>query len=637
MTDKAVLRQMAAALIEKNNGLREAQKDYERMSRLQFELPSPLREFEWVNPIISTAPYDALRGAKNALANLNEVWKVHPVSVLKALEEGMDDESRAARIKANEWEKVLEWNLQRASKRRASFRQNVVWSAGLYDECNAQLIHLPTQFKARGTIGNAREKAALRFGDWAVRMVDPKVVAVAYSDFMPERVVGFRTLTARQLVEFWKDRAASISRKIIDDPNYGETEFVEFDLVDYEQRYVWAVENGDLTCADQPGVTLLEPEPWLKDVNGDPVPFLPWISVAGGTELDAEPEFQRKPILFPVRQAEQWAISNIFGTILMSIAQSEAAAPVDVVTGPGSDKVRIDYRQPGGRLSLTALQRYERIKRAGLDDSLKEAYDRIEAAIRRSTVADVLVTGAPASTIEAGYAYNLQIQTALASLGSVKEIGERFYSRLGETMLLITHYTGGEMTGYGPDDKKYTIDSEDIDPDAIYLSVELKPDVPADRQQRIQGAATLVQTINYSPVAAMEFLGEQDPEGKLREWKVWQMDLADLQGKLDRMRAEESGRYQQDVMAAAQALLDQMMAASVPEVAGEGGAPGRLTPGGQMPGMRTPPGEEAMAGMPGIGGPMVNPAEGGMPPEGLAPGMSSPEEQTGEAAGIPLA
>lgn len=625
--DKAVIHQIAAQLIDANKTLREAQKDYERMSRLRYELPPPLRDFEWVNPIISTAPFDAIRGATRALSNLNEAWTIHPITVLKALGGDFEIDTKAAQNKATEWEYVLRWALDRASRRRAAFRSNVVWGSALYNEVNGQLIHLPTQFKARGTLGQPREKAALRFGEWAVRLVDPKVVAIGYSDYMPERGVGFRKLKARELVDFWKGRANEIAAKIQEDQGHAEMEYCEFDFVDYETRHVWAVLNGNETMADMEGVTILEPEPWLKDLEGEPVPFLPWISVAGGTELDAEPEYQRKPILFPVRQAEQWAIANIFGTIMMSMAQSEAAAPVDVIKGPGAEKVRVDYSQPGGKLALSALQTYERIKRQGLDDAMKEAYDRIDAAIRRSTVADVLVTGQPAPNIEAGYAYNIQIQTALASLGDVKEISERFYNRLAEAMLLVTHYTGGEMVGYDAKGNKYVIDSEDIDPSNIYISVEMKPDVPADRQQRIQGAATLVQVLNYDPGSAMEFLGETDPQGKLRAWKRWQLDLADLQGKLDRMRAVESGKYEQDVMTAAQLMIQQMQAQQ----------PEELPEGGEMPMERTPPGEEAMRGMPGIGGPMVNPAGGGISPEALAPGMSSPEEQTGEAAGVPLA
>lgn len=642
--EKPRLRELAAQTIAFNDGLREAQRDYERMARLKYDLPDPLRDFEWVNPVISTAPYDAIRGATRALSNLNEVPKVHPATILKALERGYDDRSRAAAEKANEWETVLLWNVGRAAKRRAAFRSSAIWSASLYNEINAQVIYLPTQFKARGIIGSPREKAALRMGDWAVRLVDPKTIAVSYSDYMAERVVGMRKITAQALVDFWGDRAAAIRKKILEDQNHATVEYAEFDSVDYEQRYCWAVEGGDITSAGDEGITILEPEPWLKDINGDPVPFLPWINVAGGTELDAEPEHQRKSILYPVRQAEQWAITNIFGTILMSLAQSEAAAPVDVFTGPGSEQVRQDYSKPGGRVNLTALQRYERIRRAGLDDNLKEVYDRIETAIRRSTVADILVTGSPAPNIEAAYAYNLQIQTALASLGDVKGIGEQFYEAFYERMLLICHYTGQQITGWSQQSKskdaqRYVIDSEDIDPQAIYIDVELKPDVPADRMQRIQGASQLVQTLQYSPAAAMEFLGEGDPEGKLHEWKLWQIDLADLQGKLDRLRAEASGKYEEDVQMAAQALLEQMQAQQAEEgMAGGGEAmPGEeLPPGGSPMTGRAMPGEEAMSGVPGVEGAPFDTNQGGMPAAFAAPGGTR-EEQSGEAAGIPLA
>jgi hypothetical protein len=640
--EKKRLRELAAQTIAFNDGLREAQRDYERMARLKYELPDPLRDFEWVNPVISTAPYDAIRGATRALSNLNEVPKVHPATVLKALKRGYDDQSRAAAEKANEWEQVLLWNVGRAAKRRAAFRSSAIWSASLYNEVNAQVIHLPTQFQARGAIGSGRKAAALRLGDWAVRLVDPKTIAVSYSDYMPERVVGMRKITAQGLVDFWGDKAAEIAKKIAEDQAHAVVEYAEFDSVDYDQRYCWAVEGGDITSATEEGITILPPDAWLRDLEGNPVPFLPWINVAGGTDLDAEPEHQRKSILYPVRQAEQWAITNIFGTILLSLAQSEAAAPVDIFTGPGSEQLQADYSKPGGRINLTALQRYERIRRAGLDDNIKEVYDRIETAIRRSTVADILVTGSPAPNIEAAYAYNLQIQTALASLGDVKGIGEQFYEAFYERMLLICHYTGKEITGWsqpskGKDAQRFVIDSEDIEPTAIYLSVELKADVPADRQQRIQSATQLVQSLQYSPSAAMEFLGEADPEGKLHQWKLWQIDLADLQGKLDRLRSEASGKYEQDVAQAAQAMLAQMQEAQAQEGMEEGGGPTEeMPPGGSPITGRAMPGEEAMSGVPGVEGEAFDVGQGGMPAAFAAPGATR-EQQTGEAAGIPLA
>ena len=107
-------------LVDSQKNLKEAQAAYERMSRMQYTLPSPLDEFDWVRPIISTAPYDALRGVKRALANLEESLSIDPITVVGVVGDGRDSE--AAKVEANDWETILLWQMQMASKRRAAMR-----------------------------------------------------------------------------------------------------------------------------------------------------------------------------------------------------------------------------------------------------------------------------------------------------------------------------------------------------------------------------------------------------------------------------------------------------------------------------------------------------------------------------------
>lgn len=606
INQKQRIRQVAQRMIERNANLRKAQYAYERMARLNYKLPDPIRDWEWIRPIISTAPYDALRGVTRALSNLDEKVNIHPACVLKALGGQATDSSQAARELANEWESILEWQSRRASKRRQAFRSSIVYSAALYHEVVGRLIHVPTQLELTGA-SESRSKAALRFGDWAIQLVDPKTVSIEYSEYMPERVVSAQVRIAQEIVDFWGDRASLIRDKIIEDPEHASMEYVEFDYTDIENRMVWAVEGSSETSVEQEGFMILEPEPWHKDLSGDPVPFIPWIAVAGGIDVDMAPEHQRKPLLYPVYQAEQWAINNIFGTILMSKALSEAGAPRDVIQGPGSDDVEIEYDGPAGRVNLTQFQQYERIQNLGLDPSLREVFDRLEGAIQRATVADVLVTGQPLSGEQAYASFQLQVQTAIASLGDFRDIGQSFYEQMYEKMLLMSHYLGKDIQGYGEDTKKYVIDSEKINPDALYIDVELTPDVPIDRMQRINAAIQLASSdLAYSPKRAMEMLGETDPEGAFREWKLWQLDLADFRGRLRGIEMEASGELEQAIMQAAQQIVEQEVA-QIQEI----GRQSRENP-------------EAMGGF----GEMANPADRTRPRGGV-PGVEGGGFDTG--------
>jgi len=619
---------MIQRMYDRDKGLRNAQLAYERHARLIYKLPSPLDKLDWVFPVITTAPYDALRGATRALSNLEHDLEINPVTVLGSLEEGISDASKSARERANEWEKTLKWCFGKAKKRRLTNQSDIVWSSVLYHEVIGQIINLPTQAKAGGLSGS-RKKAVFRLGDYALKLSDPKTVHVDYSDYMPERMANVTKKSAQEIVDFWGDAANDIAKKIKKNPEHAGEIYVEFDCVDYDERYVWAaIGNTEEAAIESDGIILFGPEPWLKVAGTqEQVPFLPWIAVAGGTNIDPLREYQRKPLLYGVWRAEKWAASNILSTILMSQAIAEANAPTNVIRGPGADDVEFDYTEPGTKVVLpNQYLTYERVRRAGLDDALKEAVANFEDQIRRSTVAEILVTGSPMGGVEAYAGYNLQIQQAIASLGDYKELGETFMERSYEQILLIAHYTGQDIVG---PNEKYTIRSEDINPEAIHLDVNLKVDVPTDRLQRANTAIMLAKPIDqgglgYSPIRAMRYLGETDPEGAISENKLYQLDMADMRGRLKRIEMEASGEIEQMAAQMAQQMIAQMMEQQQQQQ--QAGMP----PGGGGPGMTEMPG--GPPGIEGVEGQGFNPAMGGEPPATASPNATF-EGQMGQTRG----
>ena len=594
------IRKKAADMAARNVRLHEMQAKYEAMGRIQYQLPSPLSELEWIRPIIDTSPYDAKRGVKRALANLMMNINIHPITVMNAVEG--DDLSKAAKTKANEWETVLKWTMQKTAKRKAAFYDSVIDSSATYHEIVGQLVHIPTQFKLMGE-DNSRELAALRYGDWAIKLVNPQTVNVDYSDYMPERVCALNKKRAQEIVDFWGDKASAIRKKIDKNKDYAEEILIEVDYVDYENRMVWIIEENSELEGDE-GEIILGPEPWMT-WEGKPVPFLPWVAVAGGTDIDLAPEHQRQPLFYPVVQAEQWANANIAGTIGMSQAIATANAPEQVITSPrGEDGATVDYDEPGGVLRLLPGEVYQQLRKNQLDPAIMESYDRYRDAIKRATVADILVTGQPMGGVEAFAAYNLQVQIAISSLGDFKHLSERFYEDMIEKMLLLAYYSGSEISGYGDNLKKYVINSEDIDPKSIHIEVELKTDVPADRQQRVVTAATMARDLKVPSRVILTWLGESDPEGLQREWKKEQMFQAYFAGLLQKLQMAGSGELQQLMQQAQQgAQLAEMVSQQQAQQYSE-------------------------RGVPGVGGQEVNPAEGGMPPSMLAP-QATRELQSG--------
>ena len=598
--DKSRIRNEARMLMDSQSGLRDAQRDYEAMSRLDWKPPAPLSTFAWIRPRVSPAPYDALRGAVTAFSNFMPRFTVHPLTVCGATK-AKDDRSLEAKELANKWEHVFMWLLEDNLRRNPSFLADIVWSAVLYDEINGRPLHLPTQWKATKRDPGAREKASQRYGDYLCSIEDPKTVHVRYSSEMAEAVLGVTLRRARDIARIWNN--GEVAAKIKNKKDHADEFYVEFDWVDYERRYAWCVETPNPAEIEDKGITLFEPAPWLREG----VPLLPWINVAGGTKIDVAPEHQRKPLLYAVRQAQMWANSSIMGTIQMSQAIAEAAAPRNVVKGPGAEDVEIQYGEPGGRINLTPFQVYERIQQLGLDPQVQAAYATVEEAMKRSTTADVLVTGQPLGQNQPFAGYNLQVLQAIASLGRWRSLAERFIERWAEHTLLMCHYTGGEIVGYEKGDNPYIIDSEDIDPENLHIKVELTNDAPTDRVQRVTAAMNLSQSPNLqmSPRSLLEYLGVTDPEAEIGEWKRHQLDMADFRGRLQRIESIASGQLEQMAAQMAQGMIEQQMQ----EAQGQG----------PLPNNENPPGIQ------GVGGQGFNPAAGGMPPA-----MASPEGNTFE-------
>ena len=196
-------RELAASMFERDKFIKQDQAHYERMSNLEYSLPANLSKLPWIVPCISTSPNDSCRGVTRALSNLEESLDIDPVTVMKAVE-GDDEGVEAIRL-ANLWEKIMQWELGRSAKRKRNLRADIIWNAAVYDEVIMQLIHLPTQFKLSKP-SLARKRAALRFGDWAIRIADPQGVYVDYSDYMPERVLCVTVRTAQELLDLWGEK-----------------------------------------------------------------------------------------------------------------------------------------------------------------------------------------------------------------------------------------------------------------------------------------------------------------------------------------------------------------------------------------------------------------------------------------------
>jgi len=600
----------AKDLINNYVDLRRMQWEMDKIARLDWSLPSGMDD-EWIREVKTTAPHDAIRAAVRVLSALDERIKIDPFTIPGNLGE-------FARDIANQWEIALKWQMDKAVRRRAILRQDVVRSAVMYDEIVGQVIHLPTQIKAIKALGGTpnRQEAALRYGDFVINLRNPKNVYTKYSDYMLESVLYVTQKHIVELQDYWNNPKLE---KLINSGEVSE-DWILCDWSDYERHTVFAIPGRTLDVLADPDETeeaiMLMDEEWEYD-------FLPWACVVGGSQLESQPHHSRFPLLYGIYKADQWINTNIIGSLQISEAIAEAARPDVKRSGIRPESVEATYGEPGGSWDVPAGHDVEAMPDKGLDPALREAYDRFVFEMSQSTLPRVLVN-AEAGPDETFSGFNLRVQQAMASLMPYKFLSERWFEEAYRTMMYWGKVSGDGIKGYDENAFEYEIAAADIDPTRIYMSVELQQDVPIDRQQRVQTAIQISQNLKLPTRDVLEQLGETNPDEKIKQWMFEQFDMAYLQGIVQKIQFDSSNTIEQiiqQVQQAAQLQAQAQLAQQEQETQlGVGGA------GGQAP-----PENE------GLGGSGFDANQGGLPTDLAEPGATSAPQQTGiDAAGNPV-
>jgi len=602
--------EIARDLINEYADLRKMQIQTDQIARLEWSLPSGM-DAEWIREVKTTAPNDAIKAAVRVLSGLDERIKIDPFTIPGNFGE-------FSRDIANQWEMALKWQMDKAVRRRAVLRQDVVRSAVMYDEIVGQIVHLPTQIKAIEKLGgnSNRQRAALRYGDFVINLRNPKNVYTRYSDYMLESVLYVTNKKVNDIQIFWNNPEL----QALIDKDEASKDWLFFDWSDYNQHTVFIVPGLTLDALTDPGKTdeaiMLMNENWEYE-------FLPWACVVGGSQLEVEPHHSRFPLLYGIWKADQFVNTNIIGSLQISEAIAEAAGPKVKRTGIRPDTVTADYGEPGGTWDVPAGHDVEAMPQQGLDPALREAYDRFIFEMNQSTLPRVLIN-AEAGPEETFSGFNLRVQQAMASLMPYKFLGERWFEEAYRTMLNWGKVSKKGIKGYDENNFEYEIPADDIDPKRIYMSVELQQDVPIDRQQRVQTAIQISQHLKLPTRDVLEQLGETNPDEKIKMWTFEQFDMAYLQGVLQKIQFDSANTIQQIIQQVQQQAQAEMAAAMQQQ------ALAQQQVGAQRQG--TPAGAEA-----GLEGPGFDTNQGGLPSDQFAPGQTSPAQATGvDEAGNPV-
>jgi hypothetical protein len=569
----------------------------DRMFHVDWTLPEGIKGLKWVRTVKNSDPSDSVKTAIQIFSGLDPRVKIVPLA---------DDEDNKA--KAAEWERYAATWLKEASlRRRTSLIRDILRSAILYDMVAANVTYLPWQEKIAKQPGDEKrwKNARDEYGDWMVNIRHPKDIHVNYSDVVPEEVLYVSKWRIQNILDFY-GKAAKEIKKWVNDENpanlYDYLYIYEYTSID--RKIVWA--GADPNCG---GDT-------YHIINEDnALPFLPWACRVGGTTLETDSQYQVDPLLASVYRSGDWETVNIAQSLLASDMIARAAAPRHLFTGPGGEVVEFDYGTPGGRVNAPAGVIYAPIPVEPVDQNLPTVVSMLTQAIAKSTLPSIMTQGDIPSNIQ--YAtMNMAIQSGVAKIRPYRDLSEQVTADICKLFFKWIKHNGDSvfMNGMSKADygKQYILVPAEL-PERMFLTVELAPDVPTDRQQRITAAATARRELGYSQESALEEIGVTDPKREMDQSYREKTKEAIFQNEMSLMQQKDQMalqlQNQQAQMQMQQEAQAQQMQAQMNQQANNQGLEQPIN-----------------------GGQQNNPSGGGLPPA-MADPTQTREMQTGMTQG----
>jgi len=485
-------------------------------------------------------------------------------------------------------------------------------------------------------------------GPLQVRLRKPADVHTLYGDYGTEAVCHATIWEPRKLLtSFGKLPGIDSLRDKITSGSSAPF-YAVYDMSDFARHIIWAEPTEDkYYLPDISSGELSEGGLLFMNQKND-LPFINWVCRISGSPNDEDVEDQRIPMLYTVDKADQFNIQNIVQTLVLSEAIRTAAAPRGFRSGPGADKMDVDYGDPAQDIVGKTGQTYMRLPPPELDRALFELSNWITTNVEKSTVPRVLQGGnVPSQTFST---LNLTVQSGMQVVEPYKQLAERWLEDAARLALKWVAYDKKALSAIAPDDgiseggevakrvKTFVLDPTKFDADALIIAAELEPDLPVDRTARINGARML-QEMGMPARVSWEELGEKDATGLQREARFEQLERFFFERFMNQIKMsdelamqQKSQAMQMEMQMAAQQAMQQQQAppppqptaappAEPPPWAAQG-----VGPTGQEPVPGTPPGME------GIEGQGWNPSQGGTPPSQANPEATF-EGQTGTSRG----
>ena len=329
-----------------------------------------------------------------------------------------------------------------------------------------------------------------------------------------------------------------------------------YDYIDHETRSIWVDEGRTFTTPTAKGSNR-----WVIDHGKNIYGFINW-SIKGGSELENDPIHKFQPLLYPVYATGAWDIKNIIQTLGVSEVIAHTGSPRFVEEGPNQQVADVDYGTPERIAKMPAGNLLKALQPPGVDTALQNVEAMLSAQMDKATVSSILQGGdLPAGTAFA--TLNLVTQTAIGVLTPAKDLTQKTLAGMFEIMLEWAIHTEKPIYGFatsGTDDgKELSIDPSELETSSIYIDVELHPDSPTDKAQKVNTAGIMVQQLGLSQESALEEVGFEDPSEEMKKTIFERLVMHELDMELEQERLELANAMQVQLLVAQQELQEQAM------------------------------------------------------------------------------
>lgn len=586
---------LAERMIEADRERDLAFKGYEDMYHCTAAFPHDLMELPWFRKVVSTDPHDAIEGGTRIMTSTEPRVTVMPLA---------DDIEN--KEEANKRERILSWHLKNSNRRRSSkVEADIMRSALMYSAVAANVVDLDWQAKNIKAMGgnDKRWKAMRRLGRFQVNTYNPKDVHVQRSGQMVERVLLCQKRSTQEVIDTYGAAAKGLEE--LDE----KLPVIFYDYWDLDVHCTWCEPMGAGGVKSGKAAVVILP-PTQHDM-----PFIPWVALMGGSTLESKEEHKYHPMLYSVYQSGDWDTQNIVKSLYVSEVIRNSGTPPYVETGPSEETTGVNAGGDMMVAKVPAANQLQYLQRPTIDMGLVELDNRLTTKTEKSTMSRVLLGG----DLPSGTAFetlNLMTQTALGALKPSKTLSEQALAEIFTLMLLWAHYTGEGLDAYGMDKRTnagvaYRVEADEIDPESIYIEVELTTDEPTDRQQRANTAVQLMQ-IGYPKEYALEDMGVADPPKAIEQSYYERF----LEHEVNLKMQQDLAAMQMQMAQAQQAMQMQMQQQQQAQMMAEQQAAQQPIPGGEG----------------------FNPAMGGQSPINVNPSVQTRERVTGQTrGGMPIA